>query len=125
MGRRFHFCTHYPIREIRLTGRLLPVFTFDGDFTLRRRCDLQRRDVPEYFLHWKPTDSGAHIRGMKNLGLKSSAFVGAGVVALGAAYLAHTVLGIPPTAIRHDSLGMAACLCAFIGAGIFAQRRDK
>ncbi len=62
---------------------------------------------------------------MKSLGLKSSAFIGAGVVALGAAYLAHTVLGIPRMAIRYDSLGMAACLSAFIVAGMFAQRRDK
>jgi hypothetical protein len=62
---------------------------------------------------------------MKNLTLKSSAFVLAGVVALGAAYLAHTVLGIPRAAIRIDALAMAACLTAFIGAGIFAQRRDK
>jgi hypothetical protein len=67
----------------------------------------------------------AHIWGMKNLRLKSSAFVGAGIVALGAAYLAHTVLGIPRLVIRYDCLGMAACLSAFIGAGIFAQRRDK
>jgi hypothetical protein len=69
--------------------------------------------------------SAAHIRRMKNLTLKSSAFVLAGVVALAAAYLAHTVLGIPRAAIRIDALGMAACLAAFIGAGIFAQRRDK
>jgi hypothetical protein len=62
---------------------------------------------------------------MKNLTLKSSAFILAGVVALAAAYLAHTVLGIPRAAIRVDALGMAACLAAFIGAGIFAQRRDK
>src|ERR1700722_16021708 len=62
---------------------------------------------------------------MKNLTLKSSAFVLAGVVALAAAYLAHTVLGIPRAAIRIDALGMPACLGAFIGAGIFAQRRDK
>jgi hypothetical protein len=62
---------------------------------------------------------------MKNLGLRSSAFIGAGIVALGAAYLAHTVLGMPRVAIRYDALGMAACLSAFIGAGIFAQRRDK
>jgi asparagine N-glycosylation enzyme membrane subunit Stt3 len=34
---------------------------------------------------------------MKNLAWKSSAcaFVGAGIVALAAAYLAHTVLGMP------------------------------
>jgi hypothetical protein len=62
---------------------------------------------------------------MENLTLKSFAFVLAGVVALAAAYLAHTVLGIPRAAIRIDALAMAACLTAFIGAGIFAQRRDK
>ena len=49
----------------------------------------------------------------------------AGVTALAGAYLAHTVFGISPSAIRYDALGMAACLIAFIGAGMFAQRRDK
>ena len=48
----------------------------------------------------------------------------AGVTALAGAYLAHTVFGIP-SAIRYDALGTAACLIAFIGAGMFAQRRDK
>jgi hypothetical protein len=62
---------------------------------------------------------------MKNLGLRSSALVGAGIAALAVAYLAHTVFGIPRAAIRYDALGMAACLTAFIGAAIFAQRRDK
>src|SRR5260370_23613964 len=60
---------------------------------------------------------------MKNLGQGSSAFVGAAIVALAAAYLAHTVFGIPRYAIRDDALGMAACLVAFIGAGVFVQRR--
>jgi hypothetical protein len=68
---------------------------------------------------------GAHIRRMKNLALGSFAFVGAGITALAAAYLAHTVLGIPRYAIRDDALGMAACLIAFIGAGLFAQRRGR
>jgi len=49
----------------------------------------------------------------------------AGVTALAGAYLAHTVFGISPSAIRYDALGMAACLIAFLGAGMFAQRRDK
>jgi hypothetical protein len=67
--------------------------------------------------------SAAHIRPMKNLGLGSSALVGAAIVALAAAYLAHTVFGIPRHAIRDDALGMAACLVAFIGAGLFVQRQ--
>jgi hypothetical protein len=63
---------------------------------------------------------------MKNLALRSSAFVVlAGVIALAAAYLTHTVLGMPRAAIRIDALGMAACLTAFIGAGLFVQGRDK
>jgi hypothetical protein len=49
----------------------------------------------------------------------------AGATALAAAYLAHTVLGMPPSAIRYDALGMAACVTAFIGAGLLARRRDK
>jgi hypothetical protein len=67
----------------------------------------------------------AHIRHMKNLTSRSSMLVVAGVTALAGAYLAHTVFGISPSAIRYDALGMAACLMAFIGAGMFAQRRDK
>jgi len=35
------------------------------------------------------------------------------------------VLGMPRAAIRLDALGMAACLTAFIGAGLFVQWRDK
>jgi hypothetical protein len=62
---------------------------------------------------------------MKNLVLRSSAFVGAAVIALAAAYVAHTILGMPRAAIRVDALGIAACLTAFIGAGMFAQGRDK
>jgi hypothetical protein len=64
---------------------------------------------------------------MKNLAWKSSAcaFVGAGIVAVAAAYLAHTVLGMPRAVIRYDALGMAACLTGFLVAGKFAQRRDK
>ena len=68
---------------------------------------------------------GAHIRRMKNLGQGSSAFFGAAIVALAAAYLVHTVFGIPRYAIRDDALGMAACLVAFIGAGVFVQRRGR
>lgn len=49
----------------------------------------------------------------------------AGATALAAAYLAHTVLGMPRAAIRYDALGMAACLIAFIGVGLFAQRWNK
>jgi hypothetical protein len=69
--------------------------------------------------------SAAHIRPMKNLAFRSSILVGAGIIALAAAYLAHTVLGMPRSAIRYDALGMAACLTAFIGAGMFGQWRDK
>jgi hypothetical protein len=67
----------------------------------------------------------AHIRHMKNLASRSSMLVMAGATALAAAYLAHTVLGMPRAAIRYDALGMAACLIAFIGIGLFAQRWDK
>ena len=67
----------------------------------------------------------AYIHRMKNLALRSSAFVLAGAIAFVAAYLAHTVLGMPRAAIRLDALGMAACLTAFIGAGLFVQWRDK
>jgi uncharacterized membrane protein YecN with MAPEG domain len=65
----------------------------------------------------------AYIHRMKNLALRSSAFV-AGAIAFVAAYLAHT-LGMPRAAIRIDALGMAACLTAFIEAGLFVQWRDK
>jgi hypothetical protein len=68
---------------------------------------------------------GAHIRRMKNPAPISSMLVVAGATALAAAYLAHTVFGMPPSAIRYDALGMAACITAFIGAGLFARRRDK
>jgi hypothetical protein len=46
------------------------------------------------------------------------------IAALMAAVLAHG-LRIPPFAVRDDSLGMAACLIAFLGAGLFVQWRDK
>jgi hypothetical protein len=49
----------------------------------------------------------------------------AGVTAFAAAYLAHTAFGMPPSAIRHDALGMAARITAFMGAGMLARRRDK
>jgi hypothetical protein len=62
---------------------------------------------------------------MKKLALGSSALASAGIAALAAVYLAHTVLGVPRAVIRYDALGMAACLAAFIGAGLFAQRRGK
>jgi hypothetical protein len=44
---------------------------------------------------------------MKNLAWEGSAcaFVGAGIVAVAAAYLAHTVLGMPRAVIRYDALG--------------------
>jgi hypothetical protein len=60
---------------------------------------------------------------MKYLAFRSTAFIGAAMLALGAAYLAHSVLGIPRHAIQIDALGMAACVAAFIGAAVFAQRR--
>lgn len=50
---------------------------------------------------------------MKNLSIVVYALAGAGVVALAIAHLAHTVLGVPSTAIRNDALGTAACLTAF------------
>ena len=69
--------------------------------------------------------AGAHIRAMRYSTLGSIAFISAVAVALMVAFLAHTVLGIPPSAIRIDALGTAACLTAFIGAGLFMQRRGK
>jgi membrane protein DedA with SNARE-associated domain len=60
---------------------------------------------------------------MKYLAFHGSAFVGAALIAFVVAYLAHAVLGVPRQAIRIDALGMAACLAAFIGAAMFAQRR--
>jgi hypothetical protein len=53
--------------------------------------------------------------------LGSIAFISAVAVALMIAFLAHTVLGMPRSAIRIDALGMAACLTVFIGAGLFMQ----
>lgn len=67
----------------------------------------------------------AHICGMKNLSIVVYALAGAGVVALSIAHLAHTVLGVPSAAIRNDALGTAACLTAFIGAGLLARKRSK
>jgi hypothetical protein len=46
------------------------------------------------------------------------------MVALVAAVLAH-VVRMPPFAVRDDSLGVAACLAAFVAAGLFVQWRDK
>jgi hypothetical protein len=57
--------------------------------------------------------------------LGSLVFASAAVVALLGAYLAHTVLRMPPFAVRDDALGMAGCLIALIGAGFFLQRRGK
>jgi len=62
---------------------------------------------------------------MKNLSIVVYALAGAGVVALSIAHLAHTVLGVPSAAIRNDALGTAACLTAFIGAGLLARKRSK
>ena len=62
---------------------------------------------------------------MKYLTVRSLAFISAAIAAFIVAYLAHTVLGMPRSAIRIDALGMAACLTAFIGAVVFAERRDK
>jgi hypothetical protein len=53
-------------------------------------------------------------------------FISAAIVALLGAYLAHTVLRMPPLAVRDDALGMAACLIALIGGvGLFVQWRSK
>jgi asparagine N-glycosylation enzyme membrane subunit Stt3 len=60
---------------------------------------------------------------MKYPAFRSTAFIGAALMAFAIAYLAHTMLGVPRHAIRIDALGMAACLAAFIGAAVFAQRR--
>jgi Kef-type K+ transport system membrane component KefB len=57
--------------------------------------------------------------------LGSIVFISAAIVALLGAYLAHTILRIPPLAVREDALGIAACLIAFIGVGLFMQRRGK
>jgi hypothetical protein len=46
------------------------------------------------------------------------------IVALVAAVLAHAVR-MPPFAVRDDSLGVAACLTAFVASGLFVQWRDK
>jgi hypothetical protein len=62
---------------------------------------------------------------MKHIALGSTAFASAAIAASVAAYLAHTVLGMPRAAIRIDALGLAACLTAFIGTGLFVQWRDK
>jgi hypothetical protein len=60
---------------------------------------------------------------MKYLAFGSTAFFSAALFALAVAYLAHSVLGMPRHAIQIDALGMAACIAAFIGAAVFAQRR--
>jgi hypothetical protein len=62
---------------------------------------------------------------MKYLVYRSSAVVSAGIAALAAAYLAHTVLGIRRAAVLTDALGMAACLLAFVGTGLFIEWRNK
>ena len=56
--------------------------------------------------------------------VRTITFIGsAPLVALMAAFLTHA-LRIPPFAVRDDSLGIAACLTAFVGAALFAQWRD-
>jgi hypothetical protein len=57
--------------------------------------------------------------------LGSIVFVSAALVALLGAYLAHTVLRMPPFAVRDDALGMAGCLIVLIGAGFFLPWRGK
>jgi hypothetical protein len=56
--------------------------------------------------------------------IRTIAAVSAPVVALIAAVAAHA-LRMPPFAVRDDSIGLAACLTAFVGAGLFVQWRDK
>jgi hypothetical protein len=58
---------------------------------------------------------------MRHSTLGSIAFISAALVAPVAAYLPHTVFRMPPFAVRDDALGMAACLLAFVGAGLFMQ----
>jgi hypothetical protein len=53
-----------------------------------------------------------------------AALSAAPIVAIIAAVLAHAVR-IPPFAVRDDSMGLAACLAAFVGAGLLVQWRDK
>jgi hypothetical protein len=62
---------------------------------------------------------------MRYATLGSIVFVSASLVALLGAYLAHTVLRMPPFAVRDDALGMVACLIALIGAGLFVQWHGK
>jgi hypothetical protein len=63
---------------------------------------------------------------MKHITPRKVAFASTGLVAISIGYLAHTILHIPAYAIRDDSLGMAACLIAFVvGAALFAQSRNK
>ena len=60
---------------------------------------------------------------MMKYSVRTVAFIGtAPIAALMAALLTHA-LRIPPFAVRDDSLGVAACLTAFIGAALFAQWR--
>jgi hypothetical protein len=46
------------------------------------------------------------------------------VVAASVAYVAHTVFGLSPKAIRTDALEMAGCLVLCLGAGFLARRHD-
>jgi hypothetical protein len=56
---------------------------------------------------------------------RTIAFIGsAPIAALLVALLAHAAR-IAPLAVRDDSVGMAVCLTAFLGAAMFAQKRDK
>jgi hypothetical protein len=58
---------------------------------------------------------------MKYSSLAGMAFV----IAASVAYVAHTVFGFSPRAIRTDALEMAGCLVLFLGAGFLAQRHDR
>ena len=66
---------------------------------------------------------GCIFNSMKYLTFHATAFFGAALIAFVIAYLAHVVLGVPRHVIRIDALGMVACVAAFIGVAIFAQRR--
>ena len=67
-----------------------------------------------------------HIDCMKNLAYRGSALIGVAItVAFAAAYLAHTVLGIPRAAIRIDAIGLAGCLTAFVVTNLCMQWHDK
>lgn len=52
------------------------------------------------------------------------AIIAAPIVAFAAAIAAQAVR-MPPFAVRDNSLGMAACLTAFVAAGLFVQWRQK